>query len=161
MITAELPDRVLIEGEWMDLYSNPLELYWIDTGKKRPLFNQQFNCKRGYVASWEVKDGQLFFTDIVGNFEKHTFFSTKKSASYALKILFPKSRNQVVKAIWYSGKLRIPRGKMVFFDHKEYQSRFEKEQIITVYKGNIMKVVTMDCVQHAVILHSLEEKSTN
>ncbi|HOX83969.1 MAG TPA: hypothetical protein PLS08_13140 [Chryseolinea sp.] len=153
MMTSQLPDRILIDGEWMDLYSNPLEQYWIGSAKKRPVFDQQFNCKRGYVASWEVKDGQLFLKDIVGNFEKHTFFIVKKSAPYSLDVLFPKSRNRIVKAIWFSGKLRIPRGKMVLYDHKEYDSRFEKEQIITVYKGNIMKMVTMDCVQHALILH--------
>jgi predicted small secreted protein len=148
MMTSQLPDRILMDGEWMDLFSNPLEQYWIDSGKKRPAFCQQFNCKRGYVASWEIKNSQLLLKDVVGNFEKLTFLFAKKTAPYSLSKLFPKSRNRIVRAVWYSGKLRIPKGKMVYYDHKEYDSRFEKEQIITVYKGNIMKIVTMDCVHH-------------
>jgi len=57
-----------------------------------------------------------------------------------------------VKAIWFSGKIRVPDGKMMLYEHKGYGSRFEKEIIITIDKGNLKKIVTMDCIKRALIL---------
>lgn len=153
-MSTQLPDKILRDGEWLDLYSNPLEQYWIAARKSRPVFYPRFNCKRGYVATWEIKDNHLFLNDIVGNFEKRILFFVKKSASCSMKWLFPKltQRHKLVKATWFSGKLRIPLGKMMLFDHNGYDSRFEKEQIITVDHGHILKVVVLDNVQHALIV---------
>jgi hypothetical protein len=153
-MSTQLPDRILRDGEWMDLYSNPLEQYWIAARKSRPPFYPRFNCKRGYVATWEIKENRLFLNDIVGSFEKRIFFFVKKSASCSLKWLFPglTHRHKLVKATWFSGKLRIPIGKMMFYEHNGYDSRFEKEQIITVDHGNILKVVILDNVEHALIV---------
>ena len=153
-MSTQLPDRILKDGEWMDLYSNPLEQYWIATHKTRPAFYPRFNCKRGYVATWEIKENHLFLNDIVGSFEKRIFFFVKKSVSCSLKWLFLKlsKKHKLVKASWFSGKLRIPLGKMMYYEHSGYDSRFEKEQIITVYHGDILKVVILDNVEHAVIV---------
>jgi hypothetical protein len=153
IMSIQLPDKILKDGEWMDLYSNPLEQYWIAARKKRPAFYPRFNCKRGYVATWEIKGNQLFLNDIVGNFERRFLF-LKKSASCSLKWLFPKLARQhkLVKANWFSGKLRIPLGKMLFYEHSGYDSRFEKDQIITVEHGEILKVVILDNIQHELIV---------
>src|SRR5258708_1878650 len=115
---AQLPDRIFMNGEYMDLYSNPLEQYWIKLDKRRPAFYPLPNCKRGYVAWWEIKDNQLFLRDIDGNFEKRSIFSGKKSARYTLKNLFPKYSHKLMKAIWFSEKLRIPCGKMTLYEHR-------------------------------------------
>jgi hypothetical protein len=153
-MSTQLPDKILKDGDWMDLYSNPLEQYWIAAHKSRPSFYPRFNCKRGYVASWEIKDNSLFLNDIVGSFEKRILFFIKRSAACSLKWLFPKltHKHKRVKATWFSGKLRIPRGKMMFYEHSGYDSRFEKEQIITVDHGEILKVVLLDNVQHELIV---------
>lgn len=153
-MSTQLPDKILRDGEWLDLYSNPLEQYWIVARKARPAFYPRFNCKRGYVASWEIKGNQLFLNDIVGSFEKRMLFFIKKSASCSLKWLFPRltHKHKLVKAAWFSGKLRIPLGKMLFYEDRGYDSRFEKEQIFTVNHGDILKVVVLDNVQHALVV---------
>jgi hypothetical protein len=60
------------------------------------------------------------------------------------KLYFKRFVNYPVKANWFTGKLRIPQGKMIEYESKNYNSRFEKETIITVNKGNIVKSVTID-----------------
>lgn len=152
-MSAELPDKIRVNGEWMDLYSNPLEQYWGATKKTRPAFYPHTDCKRGYVASWEIKENQLFLSDIVGSFEKRIFFFAKKSKPFSLKWLFPvlAQKHKLVKANWFSGKLRIPIEKMLFYEHNGYDSRFEKEKIITVEHGEICKEVIIDHVQHVLI----------
>ena len=56
----------------------------------------------------------------------------------------PKAKNKLVKATWFSGKIRIPIGNMTMFEDRGYDSRFEKEQIITINRGEIIKSVTLD-----------------
>jgi hypothetical protein len=152
-MAAQLPDKVLLNRVLMQLYSNPLEHYWIRLDKKRPAFYPLPNCRRGYVATWEIKDNQLFLKSIDGNFEKKTLFFGKETARYTLKILFPKADNRVVKANWFSGKLRIPQGKMTTYD-EDYGSRFEQEIIITVENGDVVKMVTIDYTKRVLIVNA-------
>ena len=152
-MAAQLPDTIIIEKEKMGLYSNPLEQYWIRQEKKRPTFCILDTCKRGYVATWEIKDKQLFLKEIDGNFLKQTWLFGKRVVRYSMKMLFSKSGSRRVKASWFSGKLRVPRGNMTAYEHRDYNSRFEKEMIITVDRGNVIKMVTLDYTQHRLIVN--------
>lgn len=158
-MAAQLPDKILLNGEYQHLYSNPLEHYWIRMSKQRPAFYPLPNCRRGYVAVWEVKDNQLFLKGVDGNYEKTTLFFGKQTARYNLKVLFPKSGNRLVKANWYSGKLRIPQGKMTLYD-EDYGSRFEQEIIITVEKGEVVKMVTIDYTKRMLIVNTQARKKS-
>lgn len=143
-MSAQLPDKVLVDGQQWDLFSNPLEQYWMRQYKKRPNFLELPNCKRGYVAHWEIKDNQFFLKSIDGNHEKRSLFFGPEEARFSLNDLIPKANNKPVLAKWFSGKLRIPKGRMTLYEHQGYGSRFEKETIITIDKGNLTKMVTID-----------------
>ena len=138
----------------MNLYSNPLEQFWIKSSRKRPAFFSFPNCKRGYVASWEIMNRQLFLNDIDGRVFKRTIFLRKKQVRYTMKSLFTRSAGKLVKALWFSGKLRIPIGKMTLYEHKDYDSRFEKEMIVTVAQGDVVKIVTLDYVSGALTVET-------
>ncbi len=142
-MAAQLPDSVLLNGLRQQLYSNPLEDYWIRLDRKRPAFYPSPNCKRGYVATWEIRDNQFFLKEVDGEYERNAFFFRKRSARYSIKTLFPKAGNRLVKASWYSGRLRVPQGKMTLYD-EDYRSRFEQEIIITIEKGVIKRMVILD-----------------
>lgn len=142
-MAAQLPDIVLLNGKVRDLYSNPLESYWEKTGRKRPNFKTQQNCNRGYVASWLIKGSNLVLTDITGIYYRSGLFG-KRESQITISRLFPKSKSQAILANWFSGKLRIPDGNMTAYEHNSYNSRFEKEIIITVDKGQVIKMVTLD-----------------
>jgi hypothetical protein len=156
-MAAQLPDKILLNGVIQHLYSNPLEHYWIIMDKKRPTFYPLPNCRRGYIATWEVRDSQLYLKEIDGNYERTTIFFGKESTRYNSKTLFPKSGGRLVKATWYSGKLRIPQGKMTIYD-EDYGSRFEQEIIITVEKGNVVKMVTLDYAKRVLIVNAQLKK---
>ncbi len=159
-MAAQLPDIIFLRGVRNDLYTNPLELYWHRLRKKRPAFHSLEDCKRGYVATWEIKNNQLFLKSVEGNFERKFFFFIKKIMTYSLKILFPKAGNRFVKANWFSGKLRIPQGKMTLYDD-DYRSRFEREIIINVNKGDITKMVTLDNMQRVLIVNAQLQKRSS
>lgn len=151
---AQLPDKIFFEGEWRDLYSNPLEEYWIRRGKRHPHFIDAPNCRRGYVASWEIRNNALYLKAIEGSWEKTSFVFFKRKAAYTIHTLFPKSMNRLVKASWFTGKIRIPLGKMTMFGERGYDSRFEKEHIITINRGEILKSVTLDYTSKRLVVTS-------
>ncbi len=159
-MAAQLPDKILLNGVNQHLYSNPLEHYWIRFDKKRPAFYPLPKCRRGYVATWEVKDNQLYLNDIDGNYERTNLFFGKESARYNLKNLFPKLGDNLAKASWFSGKLRVPQGNMTTYD-EEYGSRFEQEIIITVDKGDITKMVTIDYTKRVLIVNAQARKKSH
>ena len=154
-MAAQLPDKVLLDGQQWDLFSNPLEQYWMRQYKKRPNFLPLPNCRRGYVANWEIKDNQFYLKSIDGNFEKRSLLFGPEQARYSLKDFMPKADSKPVRASWFSGKLRVPKGKMTLYDHQDYGSRFEKETIITVDKGHVVKIVTIDYTNSVLIAEAV------
>lgn len=152
-MAAQLPDAIALNSKWMDLFTNPLEAYWEKTGKQKPEFNTLETCKRGYIASWSIRDNHLILTDIDGDYYASGFFFNKKLTKITLNKIFPKAGKQGVMANWFSGKLRIPAGSMTQYEHRDYNSRFEKEIIITVEKGKVLKMVTLDYTKQKLIVN--------
>lgn len=76
-MAAQKADIIVMDGETMDLYTNPLEDYWTRHRKKRPPFYALDVCTRGYIASWAIRDGQLFLTNIEGDIENRSIFGPK------------------------------------------------------------------------------------
>jgi hypothetical protein len=152
-MAAQQPDKILFNGESFDLYTNPLELFWKSRRKGKQTFISTPECSRGYVAAWEIRDNKLLLTDIDGYYSRNFIFF-RKPAKYSVTKLFPKSKGRPVSASWFSGKLRVPIGKMILYEPSGYDSRFEKEFIITVDKGEIVKVVTIDFKEKSLIINS-------
>ena len=146
-MAAQLPDIIIINGEQMDLYSNPLEQYWTLYKKKRPIFETSSTCKRGYIATWEILDKKLLLRSMDGNAEVRSFVFWKKTIRYSIGMLFSKARNRAIIATWFTGKIRIPQGNRTLYVHNEYDSRFEREMVITVEQGGVTKTVVLDYSQ--------------
>lgn len=146
-MAAQLPDIIILHGERMDLYSNPLEQYWTFNKKKRPVFLASTMCKRGYVATWEILDKQLILRSIDGNIQRRSFLFWKKMVRLSLNMLFKKAGSRSVIANWFTGKIRIPQGNRTLYVHNEYDSRFEREMVITIERGIVVKSVVLDYAQ--------------
>ena len=151
-MAAQLPDKILFDGKILDLYSNPLEQFWTNAKKVRPAFFSSQECTRGYIADWEIRDNKLLLKDIEGFYNRNYIFFRKKT-KYTLKTLFRKSKNRPVSAVWFSGKLRIPIGNMKYYEHSGYDSRFEKELIITIQRGEVIKMVTLDYIEKSLVIN--------
>jgi hypothetical protein len=153
-MAAQLPDCIIMQGEKFDLYSNPLEKYWELRNKSRPAFHVTPICKRGYIATWEICDKNLVLRSVDGNLEKRFFLFWRKTVRFTVKMLFSKAGTSGVKANWFSGKIRIPLGKRLLYVHNDYDSRFEKEMVITIDKGAVVRTVTLDNVQQKLLVEN-------
>jgi hypothetical protein len=65
-VTVQRPDRILLDGEPYDLLAEPLEDLFRQREARPPLVPLHTAAWRGYVASWAVRDGHLYLTDVDG-----------------------------------------------------------------------------------------------
>ena len=151
-MAAQVPDKIFFDGEQLGLYSNPLEQFWTSAKKAKPPFISTPECSRGYVASWEIRNNKLLLKEVEGNYVRNFIFF-RKPARYSLKKLFSRNKNKPVCANWFSGKLRVPIGNMIRYHHSGYDSRFEKEYIISVHEGEVVKVVTIDFKEKSLVIN--------
>lgn len=147
-MAAQVPDIIIVDGEKMELYSNPLEQYWDENKVRRPEFEPSVTCKRGYIATWEVNRKYLMLRNVEGYVRKQYFFFWNKIANCSLNMLFNKNDRERVIANWFTGKIRIPLGRRTLYVHDGYDSRFEKEMVITIDHGRVLKTVILDYAKH-------------
>lgn len=150
-MAAQLPDLIWLDGTQMDLYSNPLEQYW-PQDSKRPAFQTVSECKRGYVATWEIRDNILLLKSLEAKITKRYFLFWKKIIPYSLKMLFKKAGDRAVMATWFTGKIRIPQGNRTYYVHEGYDSRFERETLITIDKAKVIKTVVLDYTRQELVV---------
>jgi hypothetical protein len=79
--------------------------------------------RRGYIATWKIDNGKLFLIKIVSG------DCSAEPADLDVSSIFKKPLP--VEATWYSGVLRIPRGKLLKFINAGYASVYEEEVLLT------------------------------
>ena len=133
-MTAQVPDIIIYRGRRYPLLSNPLEAYWKEH-PPRPHFKPLHTANwRGYVAEWLIKSGALYLAGLRARIDN----SYGERKEMGLRDLFPDAGGQI-QASWFSGELRIPQGKQVKYVHMGYDSTYEKELILTIEEGKVVR----------------------
>ncbi len=133
LATAQVSDSVQIDGKFYALNTNPLNKHPQLDGWKPPTDSVSSTANwRGYVASWEIKDGKLLLTDIT------ITYLNKKTDEYERRSIAGDFVDVVpAPATWYSGALIIPDGKLVNYVHMGYGSTFSHYLIFQIDEGNV------------------------
>lgn len=137
--TAQFPDDLIYNGEELPVFSNPLESYF-DRDHPRPNHLFAFSCTacwRGYVATWKIEQGSLFLIKVIEG------TCSRDAKEIPLELIFP-NREAPVRADWFSGVLRIPRGRQLHYVHMGYGSVYEKELLLTIEKGKLVREDVVD-----------------
>lgn len=139
MATAQFPDKLIYKGKEYALHSNPLEDYFDKNPYKRPKGGMVSTALwRGYVASFEFIDSQLYVKDIqieVRDSGSRESYKTKWKS--VLKEVFP--GDERIKTDWVTGILVIPYGKLVNYVHMGYGSTYEKYILLEIGNGDLKK----------------------
>lgn len=127
-MSAQMYDRITINGEDLNLAAAPLEEFFRRNPVKRPAFSS-FNsgCMRGYVASWEVREGRLYLTGIRMVCDTESSFAS----------IFPDAPDGVF-ADWVSGELRCSSGRLLEVDNAGFGGRREFETTLEVEEGVVL-----------------------
>lgn len=132
--TAQIGEILEYEGKREEIYATPLESYFT-ADKKRPEFPvQSSGCWRGYVGLWSLKDNQLYLVSLHElDYESKDILGKK----IPLSLVFG-SENSPVKADWFTGVLRLPRGEQLRYVHMGFGTIFEKDIYLTFKNGKLV-----------------------
>lgn len=75
-------------------------------------------CWRNYIGTWEIKDGKFYLKGIRG--------------------IYRMIGDEPILADWYSGVLRIPKGKLLKYIHMGFASVYEQELLIKIKNGIVV-----------------------
>jgi len=131
-MTAQIAERLCYEGRDLSMCSQPLSDYFTLAGA-RPAFDTR-SCTalwRGYIGTWEVRDGRLYLIGLSG--------TLKEGTEANLATVFPDFPERVF-AHWYSEQLRVPQGKQLEYVHMGYASTYEEDLLIEIEKGVVVNI---------------------
>jgi len=133
-MTAQMHERLIIDGaETSMAFCPPLpeghaRLVAVDPGAspdpKSSSILYSTACWRQYQGSWEIKDGRFYLMEVRGRFRLHG--------------------SEPLLAEWFSGVLRIPRGRMLRYVHMGFGSVFEEELHIKIERGVVISSRVLD-----------------
>jgi hypothetical protein len=135
--TAQFPDRIIYNGKEYALNSNPLEEYFEKNPEKRPKRGIMSTALwRGYVATFEILESQLFLKDVEIEVRDSTSGKSYKTKwESVMKEVFPNQSQ--IKVEWLTGLLVIPHGKLVNYVHMGYGSTYEKYILLEIENGSL------------------------
>ena len=145
--TAQVQDRIFIEGRDYALDTNPLEGQLRD----RPGFPPENVSRstanwRGYVAHWAIDGDRLLLRRVeVRLYDRQT---EQESAIDLLPELFPSGAP--VATTWYSGALIVPDGRLVDYVHMGYGSTHAHYRVYRIARGRVLEALSMGAEQFRV-----------
>ena len=170
-MSAQVPDVLILDGEEVALFTNPLDSYIQCIGEGWPFASVWTANHRGYTATWELRDNVLLLLRLRGWLARRPLHGNTpgevtiadnlvalrdlrsgmdRGASDSfdgpdipLTVLFPGHAGPV-EASWYSGTLRVPRGRLIASFGLPYSSVFERELRIAIDRGVVTSTVEID-----------------
>ena len=134
-MTAQAREKLIYNGQEYHLATEPLNPY-LEKNKIK-FVAPSTACWRGYYGSWLIESDKLYLTDLTAYAKTQTNERTLfDGVEVGLEYLFP-NQNKVF-AEWYSGTLRIPYGKMIYYQHSGYDSIYEKEILLKIESGKLI-----------------------
>jgi len=128
-MTAQIPERIFIDGKQHAMCEVPLGTYFVLGGRGPALENVSTALWRCYVGTWEIIDDRLYLIGID---------ATLRAGRLAtLADFFPGFPARVF-AHWYSGTLRIPQGKLLKYFHAGFATTTERDLLIEIEDGVVV-----------------------
>ena len=145
-MTAQTMERLLYKGKYYGMATLPLEDYLetradirdaISNSRlpssayavhgKKVIVVLDTGCRRGYVGIWEIEDNKLFLIGL---------------EDVDWNSVFP--NQEKVFAGWYTGRIRLPIGKVLVYVHMGYHSIYEKDLVLTLENGVVVQEEEFD-----------------
>lgn len=128
-MTVQSPERITYEGHQYPTASRPLDDYFNDA-RPAPNFaavtrSRSSSCWRGYIGHWEIHDGLLRLLDLQAPYAN--------PAQSLLYLVFPTTHSPI-KADWFSGEIRLPKGEVLRYIHYG-PAVYEEEVVLLVEHG--------------------------
>lgn len=148
--TAQIPDRIELDGRIHRLTVNPLEA-WLEAHPEVSIDRLSGEvalgmCSanwRGYLATFTVADGQLMLDRVVAD-------ACTEGDPDARPDLVPQlfGGRDAVPVEWFTGLLVVPTGERVRYVHMGYGSLYSEYRLFRVERGRVLEEARMDDAQY-------------
>ncbi|MBF0105189.1 MAG: hypothetical protein HQM16_07665 [Deltaproteobacteria bacterium] len=114
------------------MFTTPLEDYLKTLSKRPEIFDGPScsACWRGYVGTWVIKEGFLYLVDLKAG-------DCTNEKTIPLKKIFAGQKGPV-RADWFSGTIRLPKGNLTQYVHMGFASQYERYLLIEIDKGRVI-----------------------
>ena len=128
--TSQVPEVLVYGGTTNDLYTTPLESLF-PAGSPKVFIERPSStaCWRGYVGTWKIENDELY---LVALREGHP-----RTGAIPLDKVNPQWKSPV-KATWFSGILRIGRGK-VLMGGMGFSEKREIDIFLEIKEGKVVR----------------------
>ena len=131
-MTAQVHEKLIYEGEEASMAFCPplpandprIKELKDDEIQERSSVVFSTACWRGYIGTWEIKEGRFYLVDIIGRYN-----IVGESPIFA---------------DWFSGVIRIPRGKILHYVHMGFGSVYEEELHVKIENGLVVRTKVID-----------------
>lgn len=128
-MTAQRPERLVLNGEDQLLCSLPLEPYFEAAGDRPTLVITSTALWRGYTGHWAIVEGKLYLTALEGLLED--------GSKLTLADVFPDAPASVF-ASWFTSELRVPQGNLVEPTRGGFGGVYERDLLMQVRDGVVV-----------------------
>lgn len=149
LATAQIPDKIVFQGQEYSLHTNPMEPYFLKNPDKRPKDGLMTTALwRGYVATLAFNADDLVLKDI----EAYQWRVAKEKGQSPLEwnsvidSILPKGEKLLVD--WFTGILILPHGNLENYVHMGYGSTYSNYILLEVKKGKLTGKRTYDHKQY-------------
>jgi len=136
-MTAQAADKIFYKGKEYRLHTNPMQSYFEKYPEKFPKTN--IICSslwRGYVATFEINDNQLYLKDIEimdDTINVHEHYQDRWKN--VVNEIFP--NQEFIKADWFTGSLKLASGELLRYVHLGYESTYEHYTFLEIENGDV------------------------
>jgi hypothetical protein len=145
--TAQYPERILLDGVEENMMATPLEDYWNESRPKPDsLSGTSTALWRGYIGTWKIEQNRLILLKL----ERRTMVRSADGGYEEGIEVIPKpavlqvASDDPLPADWFSGVLRIARGKRLQRVHMGFGSVYEKDLYLFVNRGRLIGHMKVD-----------------
>lgn len=128
-MTAQIAEQIKIDGETLAMCTEPLADFFRLSGKKVAFAANCTALWRGYVGEWEIVADRLYLVGLSG--------TLRDGVDATLADIFPDFPCRVF-AHWFSGRVRIPKGRLLNYVHGGYGSTYEQDLFIIFRHGVVV-----------------------
>jgi hypothetical protein len=125
-MTAQIRERLTYQGESLGICTAPLNDFFTFVGKWPRFARTDTGLWRNYVGTWEILGERLYLIGLEA--------TMADGAAATLATVFPNFPDRVF-AHWYTGELRLPRGKLIKYVHMGFRSTYEEDLFLDIADG--------------------------
>ena len=130
-MAAQVPDSIRLDGVEWSLLGAPLDALLARLPVAPRLVAPNEGIRRGYVAGWTVFEGRLWLDRVTATIEQPGQAPVTVPGEMLLATRLP------LFADFFTGTLRVGRGRMLRYADIGFDSRWEQERLLEVVDGRL------------------------